>query len=245
MPDRPSTICGAVSQRLCLFLDIDGVLHPTDNELVGVDRGTEQKRVQLVRGERHPRDFGLLRPDRQALLVAVLQDNRHVDLVISSAWRSWEGYNYLDPSEQEDPVFEARHVHSLDWLKRVLHPVISSRIIGRTAFEESRLDEIQAFVDDLDRRQYARSWVALDDQVAHFPPERVAAFFDQHAGGTAPDWAVDPAAVVVVVDGRQALTPLAARMLSAAIAHASVLCESGSTGAVLLARQRCDQISAR
>lgn len=210
-----------IPERIVLCVDFDGVMHPSAREIIGMDRDTEELRVQLVRGVLAPASLGLLCEDKQRLLADVLMRHRHVDVALSSAWRSWEGFNFMDHDEPEDVLFEIRHVHTLDWVKRLLLPIISSRLIGATSFDGSRIEQIRAFVGQLDPAVYRRSWVAIDDQVAHFPAELIAPFYREDSEGGHYDVGVPRDEVVVLVDGEHGLTAASAQALNVAIAFAS------------------------
>ncbi|WP_194721492.1 HAD domain-containing protein [Noviherbaspirillum malthae] len=210
-----------IPERIVLAVDFDGVTHSVTKEIKGMDRDTEELRVQLVRGTVTPASLGLLCEDKQQLLAEVLMRHRHVDVVLSSAWRSWEGFNFIDHDEPEDILFELRHVHTLDWVKRLLLPVISSRLIGATGFDGSRIDQIRAFVGQLDPAVYRHCWVAIDDQVAHFPTELIAPFYREDSDGGHYDVGVARDEVVVLIDGVHGLTAASAQALDAAIVFAS------------------------
>lgn len=210
------------NQRSILFLDLDGILHSTDRELKGMASQTEALRVGMVRGEVDPATLGLLDPKRQQLLEQVLLKHPHADMVVSSAWRGWQGYNVKIKGDRADPAFEACHVETLNWLKHWLRPVIASRIIGKTPFGGVRLQELRYVMQYLvDPGTHCSRWVALDDQAVHFPTSQITPFYWEM--GEYGAYATNPPTeeIVVLIDGQRALTDASAAALDAALTHAS------------------------
>ncbi|TFW06150.1 hypothetical protein E4K72_10515 [Oxalobacteraceae bacterium OM1] len=207
------------STRLVLFLDIDGVLHSEDAQLAGIDYVTEALRVGMVRGQVNPTALGLLCPHRQQLLADILARHEHVDVVLSSSWRHWEGFHYLDPNDMRDELFERRHVQSLDWIKRWMIPELAHRLIGKTPPNGSRLQQVRIAADALSRNGYSPYWVALDDQASHFPG--IAPFYQENGHERVNNPNVAPEEIVVLVDGRFGLREVSALALDRALAHAS------------------------
>lgn len=212
--------------RTVLFLDIDGVLHSTAREIIGIHDDAEALRVALVRGTLDPARLGLLCHDRQRLLADVLARHPQTDVAVSSAWRSWQGNPWGESDDPQDLLFEMRYVHTLAWLKRLLLPVISARVIGATPFEGTRLEQAREFVRQLDPAVYCGRWIAIDDQCAHFPAELVPAFYREDGDGSRYDHGAARDEVVVLINGLQGLTAGSANALDAAIAHASAVAET-------------------
>lgn len=121
---------------MILFLDFDGVLHP----FAGVER-----------------DDGFAGWPR---LQAVLDEHPHVDIVVSSSWRSISAAKW----EQEVPEsLRARIVGCTPVIKR---PLRIRYPAGYTP-EPVRHLEILRYLKTT--RQQGRSWVALDDDATLFP----------------------------------------------------------------------------
>lgn len=171
-------------ERINLYLDIDGVLHPDAADICrtqNVDDVTlEDIRVALVRGKINPRKLNLLCPERQELLAQFLLKYQHIDVVLSSAWRTWQGYNFLQFRIPPDPSFESNFVNNLGWLKRLLHPVIASRLIGKTGTESSRLSQIREFELTYNRYRKSLYWIAVDDQPANFPVTEITPVYSEY-----------------------------------------------------------------
>jgi hypothetical protein len=232
IPRRP-LLTSVPQQRLAMFVDVDGVMHSTtasDQLEALVPMAQDARRVAFVRGTLHPRAFGMLEPQKQDLLAAVLQRHPHVVIVISSAWRHWQGYHWAD-GEVPDPVWEREHVATLNWLKRLLHPVVADRIIGKTGQVHqtisdylnrpaTRLDEIRAYMQEHGPALgLANNWVAVDDQARHFAALDSGVFHDVQ--GMQAQAGVFPAEAVLLVDGVAALTDASATALDAALQRAS------------------------
>ncbi len=202
-------------KKVALFLDIDGILHKASKSL-----GSHIKKLKelesvisdIVGEKKRPQEFGLLEEAPQQLLAEVLEKYPQVVIVISSAWRYWEEFPHGD-------------ANSLSWLKSVLHPSIAARIVGKTPCDEdsrlvTRLEEIRSFM-----RQYSSvldlndAWVAIDDQIQHFPHEEVCPFYcENHVGRHV---GVSGTELVLIIDGENALTQLSASILEAAVLQAS------------------------
>jgi hypothetical protein len=204
-------------KRMLLFLDLDGVLHPAPLS-ISVEGHTDE----VVAGALDPRECGLLCPLQQALLVSVLRSRPNVDIVISSAWRTWH------PDV------------SLDWLKSLLDTELAARIVGATPdinrfvfpgipAPGGRLEEIRQFIRTLpDASRYEPNWIAVDDQITNFHGNtgQPQPFYREYRDSKnfvlmqnfAPNISRDE--VVVIVDGTHGLTPRSAQMLGAAIDHA-------------------------
>jgi hypothetical protein len=215
----PQQDAALLPQRVLLFLDFDGVLHPAK-----CGRRVRYLVDDVVTGRFDPRSLGAFCGERQERLVQVLDDNPQVDIVLTSMWRT------LHP---ERP---------LDWLVALLHPQIAARVIGATPDlglvddfgnpqREGRLKEVQAFLGALPARErYTRRWLALDDEeYLYFDPQhRAAAYFykEQSSDRTYQrlSWSCSTAPedeTVLILDGDQGFTPGAARMLRKALALAS------------------------
>ena len=130
---------------MILFLDIDGVLHPSSGSPPFV-------------------------PDCIAVLESLLSDFPDIDIVITSSWREEK---------------------SLAELKALLGTQIGSRVIGVTPvidepfLHHARFHEGQAF---LANSEYPDNpWVALDDEVGHYPPDSPVLITDRRTGITEDD----------------------------------------------------------
>jgi hypothetical protein len=220
----------AEALRQLLFLDFDGVLHPDQRK-----DGARHCIDGIVAGTVDPRTLGLLCARRQALLAGVLQDHPGVDIVITSAWRTW----HLDGS--------------LDWLRLLLHPVIAARIIGATPhlglvgdfgmpLGRARRQEIDAFLAAMPGREhYADRWIALDDSESLFFDSRDGEFryFYREVSDdrTFTRYGLLPSLprrsdTVLVLDGRDGLGADSAAMLRAALAGGSGDVDAVATDAV-------------
>jgi hypothetical protein len=199
-----------LARNINLFLDIDGVLHPDSMDICRTldfdDMELEDVRVAMVRGIIHPHELHLLCKDRQELLAGFLLNFPQVNIVLSSAWRNWTGYNYMRSSHPHDFIFETLHVETLDWLKGFLHPVIASRLIGKTGMEFNRLLEVRNF-----ERAYSGShgplrWIALDDQHRNFPLLEIVPFYSEYTSPPhfKPDLGQNE--LVILVDGKKGLS---------------------------------------
>lgn len=230
---RQAAHISAKVPRLILFLDIDGILHSSvvSDELEGlVPIAQDERRVAFVRGQLNPGAFGMLVPEKQALLATILRRYPQVVIVISSAWRCWRGYRWTI-DEVPDLVWERDHVESLNWLKSLLHPVLAERIIGKTGlihdeltgslnWRATRLDEIRAYMrDHAQALGLADNWVAIDDQARHFTDLNGGVF--QDAQGIQAHAGAFPVEAVLLVDGVTALTEASAAALDAALQHAT------------------------
>lgn len=220
----------AQAPRQLLFLDFDGVLHP--------DQRRESARHfidGIVAGTVDPRRLGLLCTRRQALLAAVLQDHPGVDIVVSSAWRTWHPDG------------------SLDWLRPLLHPVIAARIIGATPdlglagdfgmpVRRARRREIEAFLAAMPgRERYADRWVALDDSETLFfdPRDGESRYFYREVSDdrTFTRYGLSPSLpprsdAVIVLDGRDGLGADSVAMLRVALAEGSDGANAATTDTV-------------
>jgi hypothetical protein len=202
-----------------LYLDIDGVLHPAYNELASPKNGgfsaVEDIRIGLIRGTISPQSFGLLCVERQGRLVNILAKNPHVNVVISSAWRNWIGYNPWE-NQKPDLPWETSHVETLEWLKQLLHPTIASRIIGKTENGKNRLSEIRDFELQWSRDQ--TSWIAIDDAVKGFPPTAITPYFSEVPSLSAPMIQFKASKeMLILLDGEQGLSKIAANAIEKAI----------------------------
>jgi hypothetical protein len=204
-------------KRIILFLDIDGVLHPA-----GQEKYVHGQAHEVSSGLVDPREAGMLCTMRQARLAALLQSRPYVDIVISSAWRTWH--------PQGD----------LEWLKKLLHPGIAARIVGATPDRTPagifatragvRRLEIQEFISNLDGAGRYGGWVALDDQPEHFMDtanSNVDFFYYEYAERLSRFRRTNLHSrrdeVVFVLAGEHGLTPGTARILGTAIDHAAGL----------------------
>jgi hypothetical protein len=199
-----------LARNINLFLDIDGVLHPDSVDIcrtldVG-DMELEDVRVAMVRGIIHPHELLLLCKDRQELLACFLLNFPQVSIVLSSAWRNWTGYNYMRSSHPHDFIFETQHVETLDWLKGFLHPVIASRLIGKTGMEFNRLLEVRNFERVYSGGHGPLRWIALDDQQRNIPLSEIVPFYSEYT--LPPHFKADPRQneLVVLVDGKKGLS---------------------------------------
>jgi hypothetical protein len=205
---------------LC-FLDIDGVLHSTANEIAGPPMVQHEIMAQIVRGERHPSEFGLLQEEKQALLADILQQHSNLYVVISSAWRNWEPYNVFDDDVSAAALlWRSSKPDRLCWMKRLFHPCIAERIVGYTPTMGNRLAEIRAFMNGVDRSRYCDRWIAIDDQVNHFPSDSVTHFYNAYASVPVVTDNVENEELIIIVDGSVGLTAQAANAVRLASLHA-------------------------
>lgn len=202
-------------EKIALFLDIDGILHEASKSIeLQITRFSMREKLidDIVDEKVRPQEFGMLEAAPQQLLADILRRYPQVVIVISSAWRNWE----------ELPHGDAK---SLSWLKSVLHPSIAARIIGKTPCaanfgQVTRLEEIRSFM-----REYAlplglnQTWVAIDDQVRHFPNEQIHPFYFENNVGQ--DLVISTKELVLIIDGENALTQSSASALDAAIRQAA------------------------
>lgn len=209
-------------KKFALFLDIDGILHPASRSVelqFPIPRRKRQVRAGLVNGEEKPQNVGLLDPGRQRLLADILDRHPNVDVVISSAWRNWAD----DPNKPQK---------DLTWLKNILHPTIASRIVASTPSFAlgsgfARLDEIRYFMYFFAPAfNFSSAWVALDDQLRHFPAGKISPFYVE--GEPKSEQVILGEEFVVIIDGENALTPLSANVLDAAIRKAEHAAQSSS-----------------
>lgn len=204
--------------KLALFLDIDGILHSASKSIelhTKTFMQTEKIRMDLVDGKKSPHDYGLLDIEKQMLLAEMLERHPDVVVIISSAWRCWEGNVCTE-------------VENLLWLKSMLHPTIAQRISGKTPVPDTdlknwqsitRLDEIREFMhESADALKLCKAWVAIDDQARHFPAEMIQPFF--HEDVAIRDYCSANNEYVVLVNGEKGLTELSVRYLEAAITRA-------------------------
>lgn len=206
-----------------LYLDIDGVLHPASNEIASPKNGgfsaVEDIRIGLICGTVRPQSFGLLCAERQGRLVSILDKYPHINVVISSAWRNWIGYN---PWEDQTPDlhWENSYVETLEWLKRLLHPTIASRIIGKTGNGLNRLSEIRD--SEFQSSGNQTSWIAIDDAIKGFPPASITPYFSEHLSVSAPMCNFESGnEILILLDGEQGLSKHAAHALEKAIVSIS------------------------
>jgi hypothetical protein len=199
-----------LTNNINLFLDIDGVLHPGSMDICcTLDVGQmelEDVRVAMVRGVIHPDELYLLCKDRQELLARFLLSFPQVNIVLSSAWRNWTGYNYMRSSSPHDLYFEIQHVETLDWLKKFLHPVIASRLIGKTGVEFNRLAEVRNFERDYGNSHGPLRWIALDDQQKNFPLAEIVPFYSEYPLPSQFKAGPEQSELVILVDGEKGLS---------------------------------------
>jgi hypothetical protein len=231
MKNAPAALndTAVAAKKVILFLDIDGVLHPEAHmpppalTLAQLGQSLELQ-AQIVRAEVSVHAHRLLLVSTQEALVAVLQKNPHVDIVVSSAWRSWRSYNGMRASTSPTPAWDAANVDTLNWLRRLLDVRIAARIVGKTPClgrQSTRLDEVRSYMRDADPMMYSGHWVALDDQRSHFASATTPAFYDDGAASLPQGAGAAAHEVVVIVDAATGLTERSARALHAAIRHAS------------------------
>jgi hypothetical protein len=196
--------------RINLYLDIDGVLHSDAMDICRTqyldDVALEDFRVGIVRGKINPSKFNLLCPERQELLAQFLLKYQRIDVVLSSAWRTWQGYNFWHSTTSPDPEFELNFVDNLVWLKRLLHPIIASRLVGRTGTESSRLSQIREFERTYNKNRKSLCWIALDDQQANFPAEEITPVYSEYASLPVSADSIAATEMLFLVDGQVGLS---------------------------------------
>lgn len=219
------------------FLDIDGILHPTSNDIPIEFEQRFDIVARLVRGELDPKYLGVLMEDKQALLADILREYEDIDIVISSAWRymrpyyryhDWDDDNDIDfivevRPPQPDHDWMEQNITNLKWLKSLLHPVIAERIVGKTpGGGKTRLDEVRAFIRNVDPSIYSGRWVAIDDQERHFPRCVIPHFFNEYEQAFTVNSAAGCGEVVVLINGDQGLNARSAAAVRAAFSEASL-----------------------
>lgn len=136
-----------------LFLDHDGVLHPTSQRRLN----RETRRIELG-----PQAFCHL-PRFESLMRE--PPFRHLKLVVATNWRY-----YMPWPEIISPFSD-------DILARIIGPLPMLRIEGgggyRTPYR--RQEEIDAWLDQ--NPEYQQHWVGIDDWRPYFPPEAPRVFF--------------------------------------------------------------------
>jgi len=218
-------------KKLALFLDIDGVLHSASKSIEFQKRNfkeAEQHRIDFVDGAQDPRNFGMLQSAPQQFLADILDRHPNVVLVISSAWRNWEGTQGRRQAVNRTQTGNCGNISDLLWLLPLLHPTLAKRIVDKTSAPDfrapnfqhrTRLDEIRSFMhDSAIPSDWCEGWVAIDDQAQHFPSEEITPFYVQSdSTHNAPAVGSE---LVVLVDGEVGLTSSSAQALEAAIMQA-------------------------